>query len=82
MRTYRQHVPGGGPDFHCPLTLSQCLAATRAAAQCKRHTFRHPLCRQHMRQHLGVDVMPSAIHGCGLFAVRPLRKGPGRSFVP
>ena len=60
--------------FTCPLELTRCVATTRAGTRCRRRSFRHPLCMQHLWS-VGLDLRPSPIHGCGLFATRPFRKG-------
>ena len=43
--------------------------------QCGRYSFRHPFCLQHTKEKLGVEIRPSGIHGCGLFALRTFKKG-------
>ena len=64
-------------NFRCRLKYSRCMALNRHGfgTRCGRHTVRHPFCRQHTKKKLGVDMRPSAIHGCGLFALRTFERG-------
>ena len=64
-------------NFRCALKCSRCMARNRhgSGPQCKRYSFRHPFCLQHTKEKLGVEIRPSGIHGCGLFALRTFKKG-------
>jgi hypothetical protein len=72
------HSMRQGVRFRCQLEQTRCAAKNkRNGRRCARVTFRHPLCLQHTRSILGVDVRRSTIPnaGCGLFAVRTVNVG-------
>jgi hypothetical protein len=76
-RQYRQQLPNG-QWWTRPLRNTRCAAVSASSGvQCRRHTFRHPYCRDHARRLLGVRIAGSTIPhaGCGLFADRPFRTG-------
>lgn len=57
--------------------MTRCEALNADGHQrCRRRSFRHPFCAQHLRSLLGLVVRPSAVpsHGCGLYTTRPIKK--------
>ena len=70
--TYRQNTRAGAPPtVRCTLAAVPCVAP----GGCRRVTLHPPFCLTHTRRLLGLEVRPTEHRGCGLFALRPLRRG-------
>lgn len=73
VHTYSQVHPNG--VFTCDLKIKRCLAKNQNNSQCHRKSFRHPVCLQHARTLLGIEIRSSNTAGCGLFATRVFHIG-------